>query len=196
MNIIDLDDLPSDMRDQFRALIAENEALKRRVQKLATDAAHDELTGLANRRGFLKLLDKALAFSKRYRIPACLVFIDLNDFKQINDTHGHNAGDLVLTTIAKRIARQVRSSDIVARLGGDEFVVLFWQVSEEVARSRSGLLMHAICRDEIVVADDLSLIVRASAGVAVMHPGDSADTLLERADRAMYEKKSEIKKAG
>lgn len=193
MTAFDLDRLPADVRNAFDALVNENERLKKKLGDLSTVAQQDELTGLTNRRGFLRALEKALAFSKRYDIPACLVFIDLNEFKEINDIHGHAAGDLVLKAVGQRLSRQVRSSDVVARLGGDEFVVLFWQVTEEAARTRSGLLMHAISRDEVVVSDELSIQIKASAGVAVVGINDTAESLLERADQAMYQVKAQLK---
>lgn len=195
MNEFDLDRLPADVKNAFDALVNENERLKKKLSDLSTVAQQDELTGLMNRRGFLRALEKALAFSKRYDVPACLVFIDLNGFKEINDIHGHAAGDIVLKAVGQRLYRQVRSSDVVARLGGDEFVVLFWQVSEETARSRSGLLMHAISRDEVVVSNELSIQIKASAGVAVAGVNDTAEALLERADQAMYQVKAQFKQA-
>lgn len=171
----------------------ENAELKEKLRLLLAVSQQDELTGLTNRRGFLRALEKAIAFSKRYDVPACLVFVDLNGFKQINDVHGHAIGDLVLKTVGQRLSRQVRSSDVVARLGGDEFVILFWQVTEEAARSRAGLLMHAISRDELVISDTLSIAIDASAGVAVMGKNDTAEALLERADQAMYRVKTQLK---
>lgn len=195
MNEFDLDRLPADVKNAFDALVNENERLKKKLSDLSTVAQQDELTGLMNRRGFLRALEKALAFSKRYDVPACLVFIDLNGFKEINDIHGHAAGDIVLKAVGQRLYRQVRSSDVVARLGGDEFVVLFWQVTEEAARSRSGLLMHAISRDEVVVSNELSIQIKASAGVAVAGVNDTAEALLERADQAMYQVKAQFKQA-
>ncbi len=193
MFAFDLNTLPEDTREVFSSLLNENAALKKQIEYLSEMALQDELTGLTNRRGFKRSLEKAVAFSKRYKVPACLVFIDLNKFKQINDEHGHAVGDIVLQTVGQRIARQVRSSDLVARLGGDEFVVLFWQVTEEAARARAGLLMHAISRDMITIDKELSLKIKASAGVAVMKAGETADILLERADTAMYQVKSELK---
>lgn len=195
MAIFDIDTLPPEAKEAFFALTNENSALKRQLAMLSAVALQDELTGLTNRRGFLRSLEKAIAFSKRYKIPACLVFIDLNGFKQINDQHGHAVGDLVLKTVGQRISRQVRSSDVVARLGGDEFVILLWQVTEEIARSRAGLLMHAICRDQLFVPDGPVVDIKASAGVAVMGSADTADALLERADKAMYQAKGEFKRA-
>lgn len=196
MTAFDMANLPEAAQRVFLALRDENAKLKRQLEVLSTAAAQDELTGLLNRRGFLKALDNAIGFSARYNLPACLVFIDLNDFKEINDTHGHATGDLVLKTVGQRITSQVRSSDIVARLGGDEFVVLLWQVTEPIARARGTLVMEAICRDNLAISEDLSIEIKASAGVAVLGPDDTADALLARADRAMYQAKSEFKRAG
>jgi len=195
MAAFDLDRLPFEFRGAFLEIMNENAELKEKLRLLLAVSQQDELTGLTNRRGFLRALEKAIAFSKRYDVPACLVFVDLNGFKQINDVHGHAIGDLVLKTVGQRLSRQVRSSDVVARLGGDEFVILFWQVTEEAARSRAGLLMHAISRDELVISDTLSIAIDASAGVAVMGKNDTAEALLERADQAMYRVKTQLKEA-
>lgn len=195
MSVFDINTLPDDAKDAYQALIEENASLKKQLEVLSAIALQDELTGLMNRRGFRRSLDKAIAFSRRYKIPGCLVFIDLNGFKETNDTHGHAVGDLVLKTVGQRIIRQVRSSDIVARLGGDEFVVLLWQVTEEIARTRAGLLMEAICRDNLHVSDELTIPIRASGGVADMGPDVTAEDLLERADQAMYKAKMQFKRA-
>lgn len=193
MTVLDIETIPDHLQDVFQSLIDENQKLKNQVKDVTTAAMHDELTGLLNRRGFLQSLNNAVSFSRRYNIPACLVFVDLNKFKQINDTHGHAAGDLVLKTVGRRIKRQVRSSDIVARLGGDEFVILLWQVTESIARWRGNLLVEAVCRSELSISEDLILRIGASAGVAVIGNEENPSQLLDRADKAMYQAKASLK---
>jgi len=163
--------------------ISERKQAEREIRQLAY---HDMLTGLPNRSLFHDRLEQALAQSKRHGRPLSLLFLDLDRFKDVNDTLGHDAGDLLLKAVADRLRSCVRQSDTVARLGGDEFVVLLNSVKNE--------------RDSAIVAEKIlellaepvrlhgkEVFTSTSIGV-VMHPDDGrdAETLLKHADMAMY----------
>ena len=159
---------------------------KRKEVELVQRSLHDELTGLPRRNLLLDRLQGAMKRSARTASPGAVLFVDLDRFKQVNDVHGHAAGDAVLTTIAKRLAEGVRGSDTVARLGGDEFVVLLSMTTgAQDAVAVGEKLLKAI--EEPVLCDGHDLAVSASIGVACFW-GDvePAEALLQRADAAMY----------
>jgi diguanylate cyclase (GGDEF)-like protein/PAS domain S-box-containing protein len=167
-------------------------------QKLAEDriqylATHDGLTGLANRTMFSELLNMAIHSSRRYKRSFAVMFIDLDHFKTINDTLGHEAGDKLLQKIAKRLTRELRSSDVVARLGGDEFVILVQEVLEvaQVTTVAQKILAAAI---KPVTLAGRQCKVSASIGICLF-PSDAPDeqTLMKNADLAMYRAKEQGK---
>nr|WP_246324100.1 GGDEF domain-containing protein [Petropleomorpha daqingensis] len=162
-----------------------NRELVQREALLRHQAFHDGLTGLANRALFLDRLEHALAVHRREPRPVALVFLDLDDFKVVNDTLGHAAGDALLVEVAVRLRGALRTADTVARLGGDEFAVLLDPADDvEAAITRA---LDAL-RTPVVLAGT-PVPVRASAGVCVLGPEDPsarADAVLVRADTAMY----------
>jgi diguanylate cyclase (GGDEF)-like protein len=151
-------------------------------------ALHDALTGLPNRTLFDDRLEHALAQSKRDGDGAAVMVIDVDRFKQINDTHGHSAGDTVLRAVAERLACTLRNSDTVARLGGDEFGVVLGGIHLEGALDTAARMQDALAAP--VDVDGSQADVGASIGIAV-HPehGTDAETLVHRADVAMYDAK-------
>jgi diguanylate cyclase (GGDEF)-like protein/PAS domain S-box-containing protein len=158
-------------------------------QELAHQAFHDPLTGLANRQLFLDHLTLALARSKRSQDPLAILFFDLDRFKMVNDSYGHEAGDEVLIAMADRVRAAVRPSDTAARFGGDEFAVLSENVQDEahavtIAKRilRSATVPFSVLDDEIVLT--------TSIGIAVSNGSDDRpDALLRNADAAMYRAK-------
>jgi diguanylate cyclase (GGDEF)-like protein len=153
-------------------------------------ALHDALTGLPNRALFQDRLEHGLAQAKRHGWSLALLFLDLDDFKVINDTHGHEAGDAVLCTVATRLAETTRSDDTVARHGGDEFVYILSEGKDEanITSIAQKLIRTIEAPCEIVVGGvRVEAIVGASIGIS-MYPKDGvdADVLLRAADRAMY----------
>jgi diguanylate cyclase (GGDEF)-like protein/PAS domain S-box-containing protein len=164
------------------------EARKAFEEQLRHRAFHDELTGLANRALFFDRVEHALLQAARTNTKAAVLFIDLDDFKLVNDRLGHAAGDAVLREVAARLGACTRSADTVARLGGDEFGVLMEGVAAPLA-TQVGERVLAALQAPIAVADDF-VVVSASVGVALSAPdvGD-AEAFLRRGDRAMYEAK-------
>ncbi|MDP3712563.1 MAG: EAL domain-containing protein [Mycobacteriales bacterium] len=158
---------------------------------LAHQALHDPLTGLANRRVLVDHLEHALRAGERHRVHESvgLLFVDLDLFKQVNDTYGHDAGDTLLREVARRLEHVVRARDRVARLGGDEFVVV---VADP---GHSERLIDMARRIESSLASPVQcgasrLHVTASVGVTRSRPGQTAEELLREADLAMYRAKS------
>lgn len=161
---------------------------QRRIAELEAISTTDELTGLANRRGLEVFLNRTLAAAQRHSEEGVLVFIDLDHFKSVNDTYGHDVGDAALKTVAETLKGMVRSSDMVARLGGDEFVAVLVRCPAVLAPDRAAKLEAALTK--IRVRHGRRIIpVSASCGFAVFGPGSSTGELLSRADRMMYEKK-------
>lgn len=167
-------------------VFADITALKDSQRRLENLAYHDPLTQLPNRALLADRLQQAIAHAKRQRTLLAVCYLDLDGFKQINDTLGHAVGDRLLIAVAERLRTCMRCSDTVARLGGDEFVVLFGGLSDmgecECAVIR---LLSTLATPHVL--GEHSLAVTASIGVA-LHPldGDDADTLLRHADQAMY----------
>jgi diguanylate cyclase (GGDEF)-like protein len=157
----------------------------RLVQRLDHESRHDPLTGLANRVHFNECLD--LALERRSQIGAVLL-LDLDRFKEVNDTLGHHIGDLLLQQVAGRLRHHVRGPDVLARLGGDEFAVFLQDGDADVAVRVAARIEAALA--EPLALDGISVEVAASIGIALAPDhGDSAGTLLQRADVAMYEAK-------
>ncbi len=169
---------------------AERERLQRELgieqARLAHQAFHDSLTGLPNRRLFFDRLAHALARTERSGRGVGLLFIDIDEFKSVNDTYGHAAGDKLLVAVAERLRDVVRQADTVARLGGDEFVILCEDTADPDG-APSGVLQR-ICGSlaEPCVIGAHDIVVSVSSGIAVAAPHMDADTLVRLADQAMY----------
>jgi diguanylate cyclase (GGDEF)-like protein len=156
-----------------------------RIQYLSNLTMTDELTALLNRRGFNEQLRRALASSRRYGDLGVLVVCDLDNFKAINDAHGHAIGDEVLRHVAEILNANVRETDIVARLGGDEFAVLMVQTSwrDGFKRARG---LNRVLNQSVAAIAKLQIQINASFGVEPFGPHDKEDNLVARADMAMY----------
>ena len=170
--------------------IGERKVLER---QLSFQALHDPLTGLANRTLFLDRIGHALARSKRAQAMVAVLFVDVDDFKQINDGHGHAVGDRLLASVSERIASTLRSSDTVARLGGDEFGVLLEDLGAESDASHlADSVARAVGRP--FDFDGIEAFVSVSIGVAIGGgPGIDSEELLRNADVAMYVAKAKGK---
>ncbi len=180
------------LRDEsamLRAALAESELL----------ADNDALLPIFNRRAFEREVRREIALSGRFQTPLSLIFIDLDNFKLVNDIYGHAAGDSVLLKVAESLAQRTRETDIVGRLGGDEFGIVLAHATFEDSRRKAAQLAEAI--DALEVRDEASAdtpIVRigASCGVVEWRPGQGAEALIARADQAMFVEKSRRKSDG
>ncbi|MDQ8155151.1 MAG: diguanylate cyclase [Gemmatimonadota bacterium] len=146
----------------------------------------DELTGLANRRGFAFFAEAEVARARREKLNPVVVFADIDGLKQINDTHGHAAGDLAIRVVAQAFKSILRESDIVARWGGDEFVALIGEGGESVASQLGARLAGAI---SALRPPGLSFPVKASVGLSTLDPLLPLTEAMDRADEALYRKK-------
>jgi diguanylate cyclase (GGDEF)-like protein len=163
-------------------------------QRLVHLALHDGLTGLANRTLLLDRLEAALARAAVTGVPAAVLYLDLDGFKQVNDTLGHDAGDALLVGVAKRLSGALRAGDVAGRLGGDEFLVVACDVVDrsglqEVVRRVEEVLSGA----EGVLAGPLK--IRASVGAVLSLPGETGPQVMRRADAAMYAVKRSRRRA-
>ncbi|EPA93000.1 diguanylate cyclase [Pseudomonas umsongensis] len=172
-------------------------ALWQAEEELRFLAHHDPLTGLANRALFNDRLDAALRAARRHDSSLALLFLDINDFKGINDVHGHAAGDQVLRMIARRLQGCVRETDTVARMGGDEFTVLLTDIQSQ------GDVYEKVAQILAVLAEppdaDSSVLTMPSCSIGIAcYPadGEDADTLLSHADDDMYRIKRQRSAAG
>jgi diguanylate cyclase (GGDEF)-like protein len=161
---------------------------EQRRASLLKQAYYDDLTGLPNRQLFKDRLERELAHAKRTNTQVAIIYIDLDRFKNVNDSMGHSAGDALLLAVSQRLVAQIRESDTLARLGGDEFVLIAPGPEEQPAHVLAERLQAAL-REPIVV-QDATCFVQASIGLAV-YPQDGADVegLLRSADIAMYRSK-------
>lgn len=166
---------------------------KQQEQELRRLATHDHLTGLANLMLFEETLQNMLAAAQRYHRKGAVLFIDLDDFKQVNDTFGHQAGDLVLQAVGQTLKHLMRSTDLVARLGGDEFAVILDEVDEKQANEKAAQVRKVI-NQICVMSDDKPIAVKASVGCKLFAHAERAMSLgdvMAAADRAMYYQKAQ-----
>jgi len=166
---------------------------KKLEEELRRQASHDVLTGLPNRRLLMDRLGQALNFNRRQNTHGALLFLDLNRFKELNDSYGHEAGDHMLVEVASRLTSVIRESDSVARLGGDEFVVLLLGLDSEfdLAQKYVEIVAEKISRKlrEDYVIGDIVQHGSASIGIRIFYHEDVPEKILRDADTAMYEMK-------
>ncbi|RFA26984.1 hypothetical protein CAI21_15585 [Alkalilimnicola ehrlichii] len=172
-----------------RLRLRQEEISRRSAQRLYWLANYDTLTGLPNRNLLQDRLQQALSRARRHNYRVAVLFCDLDGFKAVNDTAGHEVGDRLLVTVAKRLQASLRDQDTVGRLSGDEFVVVLEDVTDRNAAER---VVEELQRslDEGISIDEFDFMVSASIGLA-LYPDDGkeADALLRRADYAMYSRK-------
>jgi diguanylate cyclase (GGDEF)-like protein len=159
-----------------------------RISFLEQLSVTDELTGIPNRRGLRTALGQTLAAAARHSEPGVLGFIDLDGFKDINDIHGHMAGDAVLRHVAKELKHHIRPSDIVARVSGDEFAVILKRCTDEQGRKRLRTLQKKI-NGTAVTYGGATIPVKCSVGIQSFDGATDPGVLIEAADLAMYHDK-------
>jgi diguanylate cyclase (GGDEF)-like protein len=168
----------------FRPLVAK---IKSSMALLLQVAMHDGLTNLANRKYFMEAAERELLIAQRYGLPLSLLMIDIDHFKNINDTYGHATGDAVLTNFSEVALQTLRSTDIIGRIGGEEFAVLLPATDMDNAHQVAGKILLAVSAAQFAHQD---LTITVSIGLATMNEGDNQmDTIMQRADYALYEAK-------
>lgn len=189
--------LAAPLKDTLMALVSQIDGLRDEVGLLKTRlseaqdlADRDGLTPLYNRRALMRELTRTAAEVERHGLAAILVYLDLDGFKAVNDRFGHAAGDVVLKTVAERLVRLVRETDVVGRLGGDEFAVILTHADQAAAELKAADLIGAI-EGLPVDTGDWMVPLHLSCGVCEITGGHTPDQILARADGAMYQSKRE-----
>jgi diguanylate cyclase (GGDEF)-like protein len=181
----DLHERLGGLADQAATAIQNLELLER----VSHMAWHDALTGLPNRRLFEDRVEQELVRSRRVGEPVCMFFVDLDNFKTVNDTYGHATGDILIQQVGQRLVETVRSQDTVARLGGDEFAILLPGLADQLAINQLAERTLDAMHTPFDIYGDL-VTTSASVGIAIApEHGDSYDDLLNRADEAMFRAK-------
>ncbi len=158
------------------------EELKRVNAILENQATTDSLTGIYNRRKFLEQLQLKIQEAKRYGMPLALIFFDIDHFKQVNDTHGHEAGDTVLQKLTRIVTDMIRQTDVFARFGGEEFVILVHNNDVRTGRELAEKIRLSVEQHSFPQIRRIT----CSFGVAQFYPDDTAESVIKRADDAMY----------
>lgn len=171
----------------LKSLRVEVTTLKSELEDLLSHV--DPLTGANNRNSLLTVLRELQALVKRQVIPCSIVMMDLDHFKVINDTYGHQAGDRVLIASAEYVMQHLRPYDKMFRYGGEEFVITLQNTTSELALGVVGLLRDGLAKMPVLY-NDMLIGVTASFGVAQLHPGFSVEQSLDHADQALYAAKS------
>ncbi|MCS7272858.1 MAG: GGDEF domain-containing protein [Fimbriimonadales bacterium] len=164
--------------------------LMRELEQARRESTIDALTGLYNRRAFDACLESTVVFSRLFHYPATLLLIDVDNFKQVNDTYGHAAGDAVLKAVAERIVRVCkRRSDFVARYGGEEFAVILRETALHDAQKIAHQILEQIRNAPVALENGVSIPLTVSIGVSELQLGESAQQWLQRADAQLYQAK-------
>ena len=168
--------------------------LSEHVHSLTHQAHHDPLTGATNRSAMDERLEQAIDEAKITQSTIALFFIDLNDFKLVNDTHGHEVGDKLLSGVASNLRACLRNSDTIARFGGDEFVIIIKDIKNNEHIETVYKAIQAAIDEPIIIHSQLVITAKASIGIA-QYPedGDDAQSLLKAADEQMYRAKKQKK---
>lgn len=152
----------------------------------------DVIAPIPNRRAFMRRLNWAVSMNERYGHPSSLLYLDLNDFKKINDTHGHAAGDKAIQHVSQIFVSMLRDSDFLARVGGDEFAIILYYADTAAATERGKKIAEAI-KNSSFIYNNKPIALTTSFGVYTLKKGDTADTALTSADMAMYVDKKRTK---
>lgn len=175
----------SDLESQIGEMEQESVDLKRSVEKARAEAFQDALTGLNNRHAFDLKMAEEYARWKRYGFSMSLIIVDVDHFKKVNDTYGHQAGDKVLRVIGDQLIAMTRESDFPARYGGEEFVVLLPEIDLESATAVAEKIRKSIGQKPFH-SEEQQVAITVSCGISEFHEGDTSETAFERADSALY----------
>ncbi len=176
------------MNPELELLAEAIQTLWKRNRELARKSSHDELTEVFNRRGFFDTITPLMHISQRHQYPVGVMMTDIDDFKKVNDTYGHQTGDQVLKVVASILRKNVRSSDIVGRYGGEEFVIFFNDVEEETIGDIAETIRQKIERGTL---ETVPVTVSIGLAVDTIHNGvnDEIMHLINRADEYLYRAK-------
>lgn len=150
----------------------------------------DVLAPIPNRRAFMRRLSWVISMQERYGHPSSILYFDLNDFKTINDSYGHAAGDMAIRHVASLLTSMKRESDFLARIGGDEFAVILYYASEEDSKKRAMTIADKL-RSTPFLFNNRPLTVTAAVGIHTIHKGETAEDALSKADLSMFENKKQ-----
>ncbi len=178
----------ADLLEEIARLKQEVAQLKARVCDLDRLAHEDTLVPLANRRGLARALGESIARRRRHGTPAAVLFVDLNGLKCLNDVFGHAGGDAALVHVAERLRAGTRDTDCVARIGGDEFCVLLDHANQAEALETAERLVDDIAGDEFLF-DGAPMPLSVAIGLTAVESDDTVETVIARADAAMYRRK-------
>lgn len=188
-------ELTPHVRDAIMSLMAEVDQLRRDVEKMRARireaeklADHDPLLPVLNRRAFMQELARVTAYARRYDEPAGLAYFDIDNFKHVNDTLGHAAGDALLKHLVSIITGNVRETDVVGRLGGDEFGVILVRSDEAAAHAKAEALRLLVSLHPLMM-DGVEVPLSISVGAVVLDGRQEPQAALALADRAMYNAK-------
>jgi diguanylate cyclase len=162
--------------------------LEAKLQHMSELVREDQLTGSLNRRGLDDVFERETARADRRGTPLCIAVLDLDDFKKLNDTYGHIAGDAALKHLVKIVKDTLRSMDVIARFGGEEFLILLPETTIEAASQTMTRLQRELTR-HFFMHDNEKVLITFSAGVALRRPHEDQTELVQRADKAMYQAK-------
>ncbi|WP_423682109.1 GGDEF domain-containing protein [Undibacterium sp. WLHG33] len=162
--------------------------LENKLAQMSELVREDQLTGSLNRRGMEDIFEREADRADRRSTPLCIAMLDLDNFKKLNDTHGHNAGDEALVHLVRVVKQTLRSIDVIARWGGEEFIIIMPETGLEEAAQAMVRVQRELTK-HFFTADEQRLFITFSAGVALRMPHESQESLVKRADKAMYEAK-------
>ena len=189
-------ELTPKVREAIMTLMHEVERLRSDLERATTRLAHleqladqDTLIPIPNRRAFVRELGRIISYSQRYKTDASLIYIDVNDFKAVNDAYGHAAGDAALIHIAGNLMDRLRESDLIGRLGGDEFGIILSNADGARALEKAKELADAVA-GALVEFDGQRFGVSISYGITTFSAGESVSDAIAAADKAMYEFKA------
>jgi diguanylate cyclase len=169
---------------------AENriQELEKQLEEMSELVREDQLTGSLNRRGLDDVFEREFARSERRNSPLCIALLDLDDFKRLNDTYGHTAGDEALIHLVRVVKDTLRTMDVIGRFGGEEFLIVLPDTPMEEAAQTVTRVQRELTK-RIFMHNNEKLLITFSAGVALRKPGEEPTALIQRADAALYKAK-------
>ncbi|MGM0421416.1 MAG: GGDEF domain-containing protein [Bacillota bacterium] len=181
-----ISELNNELVNKTRELTRKNVELENKKAKIEELLRTDNLTGLANRRAFKEFFEKFFALARRHSSSLSLIMLDLDDFKMVNDTYGHQTGDKVLESIGELLRENTRQGDMIARVGGDEFYILQPNTSLQEAEA---FVERLKVKFEELALPEMSASISASFGVVELKENESMEEFLQRVDKRLYNSK-------